>query len=121
MLVFANASGGAVSTDLFSISALGALLTLTLMEIVLGIDNVVFVAILVGKLPREKQKVGRTVGMTLALGLRLGLLLGISWVMGLTKTLIAIPESLRPEDWSHFTPVKDGLTGKDLIMLAGGL
>ena len=99
-----------------------ALLTLTLMEIVLGIDNVVFVAILVGKLPKEQQKLGRTIGMSLALVLRLGLLLGISWVMGLQEALFDVPEWLRPGGWSaHHTPPKTGLSGRDLILLAGGL
>ena len=107
--------------DLLSISGIVAFLTLIVMEIVLGIDNIVFVAILVGKVPREKQKFVRTVGMSLALFLRLGLLLGIKWVMGLTATFIGLPEFMRPDSWAGENPVKTGLTGKDLILLAGGI
>ena len=67
-----------------------ALVTLTAMEIVLGIDNVVFLAILVGRLPTGQQAVARRLGLTLALGLRIGLLLAISWIMGLTAPLFSV-------------------------------
>jgi len=117
--VAATASGQPEAAELFSVASLVAFLTLTLMEIVLGIDNVVFIAIIVDKLPKEQQAFGRNLGLFLALVLRLGLLLGISWIMGLTQVLIPFPEfikgpmSLKPEDL--------GLSGKDLILLAGGL
>ncbi len=84
-----------------------ALGTLTAMEIVLGIDNVVFIAILVGRLPETQQPVARRVGLGFALVARLGLLFAISWVMGLTRELFGI-----------FGP---GVAGRDLILLAGGL
>lgn len=84
-----------------------ALLTLTILEIVLGIDNIVFISILAGKLPPEKQKRARTVGLTLAMFMRIGLLLGITWVMRLTKSL--------------FTVMGHGVSGKDLILIGGGL
>jgi len=132
----------ASAPSLFTAASIGALVTLTLMEIVLGIDNIVFISILVSKLPKEQQKKGRMIGMGLALVLRLGLLMSISWVMGLTNEVIPVPENLRPSGWKNFhaqhaghghpappagTPIiekakdKLGLTGKDLILLAGGI
>ena len=84
-----------------------ALLTLTSLEIVLGIDNIVFIAILVGKLPPGQQASARRIGLLLAMGMRIALLLAISWVMGLTKPL--------------FTLLENGFTGRDLILLFGGL
>ena len=84
-----------------------SLLTLTLMEIVLGIDNIVFISILTAKLPQEQQPRARTIGLSLALFFRLGLLLAISWVMGLTQPLFEI--------------FGKGFSGRDLILLGGGL
>ena len=84
-----------------------SLLTLTLMEIVLGIDNIVFISILTGKLPPDQQPKARRLGLTLALVFRLALLLAISWVMGLTEPL--------------FELVGRGISGRDLILLLGGL
>ena len=82
-------------------------LTLTVLEIVLGIDNVVFISILAGKLPENQQEKARKLGLTLALVTRILLLLGISWIVGLTKPLFSI--------FGH--PV----AGKDLILGIGGL
>jgi predicted tellurium resistance membrane protein TerC len=84
-----------------------SLLTLSAMEIVLGIDNIVFLSLMVGKLPPRQQPAARTVGLVLALGMRLGLLLAISWVMGLTAPLFAV--------------VGKAFSGRDLILLGGGL
>lgn len=84
-----------------------ALLTLTAMEVVLGIDNIVFISILVGKLPAEKQNLARRLGLILALGMRILLLLSIKWVMGLTKPLLTVFEF--------------SLSGKSLILFGGGL
>lgn len=84
-----------------------ALLTLTAMEIVLGIDNIVFISILVSKLPQELQAKARTFGISLALLARLGLLFSISWVMGLTTPL--------------FSVFSKEITGRDLILVLGGL
>ena len=67
-----------------------SLLTLTAMEIVLGIDNVIFISILAGKLPPEQQPTARRLGLALALVLRLALLFAISWVMGLTAPLFDV-------------------------------
>jgi predicted tellurium resistance membrane protein TerC len=84
-----------------------SLATLSAMEIVLGIDNIVFLSILAGRLPREEQPRARRIGLALALGTRLLLLLAVTWVMGLTRELF----SLLGHGWS----------GRDLILLAGGL
>ncbi len=84
-----------------------SLLTLTAMEVVLGIDNIVFISILTGKLPLAQQPLARRLGLTLALILRLGLLLAISWVMGLTTPL--------------FSVLGKAFSGRDLILLLGGL
>lgn len=110
------ASGVTVDADVSILSGagIGALITLSLMEIVLGIDNVVFIAILVAKLPKEQQAMGRNIGMGLALILRLGLLFSISWIMKLTDPIITLPEFMHHE--SH-----TGMSGRDLILLAGGL
>jgi predicted tellurium resistance membrane protein TerC len=97
--------------SLASTEALTALVTLTFMEIVLGIDNVVFIAILVGKLPKEQQPSARKIGMALALICRLGLLFSITWVMKLTKPLFGI------DLWV----IHKSFSGRDLILLGGGL
>jgi predicted tellurium resistance membrane protein TerC len=94
---------------LLSVDALLGLATLTLMEIVLGIDNIVFIAILVAKLPAAQQPIARRLGLSLALGIRVLLLLTISWVMGLTKPLVTL------------TVVDLELSGRSLILLAGGV
>jgi len=84
-----------------------SLATLSAMEIVLGIDNIVFLTILAGRLPPDDQPGARRLGLALALGTRILLLLAISWVMGLTREL--------------FTFLGHGWSGRDLILLAGGL
>lgn len=84
-----------------------ALLTLTVLEIVLGIDNIVFVSILSGKLPREQQARARTLGLALAMGTRILLLLSLAWVMGLTDPI--------------FTVLEHTISGRDLILFFGGL
>jgi predicted tellurium resistance membrane protein TerC len=84
-----------------------ALLTLTSLEIVLGIDNIVFIAILVGKIPEEKRAFVRRLGIFLAMFLRIALLFALSWVMGLTKPVLAL--------LSH------PLSGRDIILVLGGL
>ena len=84
-----------------------AFATLTALEIVLGVDNVVFISILAGKLPVEQRERARRWGLGLAMLLRILLLLSISWVIGLTKPL--------------FTIVGQEISGRDLILLGGGL
>jgi predicted tellurium resistance membrane protein TerC len=93
--------------DFLTTENLTALVTLTGLEIILGIDNLVFLSILSGKLRSDQQKAARLLGLTLAMGGRVGLLLTISWVMGLTR------------DW--FTFMGRGISGRDLILLSGGL
>jgi predicted tellurium resistance membrane protein TerC len=92
-----------------SVDGLLGLATLTLMEIVLGIDNIVFIAILVGKLPASQQQLARRLGLTLALGIRILLLLTISWIMGLTKPLVTL------------AILELELSGRSLILLGGGI
>jgi predicted tellurium resistance membrane protein TerC len=81
--------------------------TLTALEIVLGIDNIIFLSILVGRLPAEQRPRGRTVGLALAMLMRIGLLLSITWVMGLSAAL--------------FTVVNHAVSGRDLVLFGGGL
>jgi predicted tellurium resistance membrane protein TerC len=84
-----------------------SLITLTAMETVLGIDNIIFIAILVGRLPRYQREKIRRLGITLALGIRVLLLLSISWIMSLTQPL--------------FDALGRSFSGRDLILLGGGL
>jgi predicted tellurium resistance membrane protein TerC len=92
---------------LFTAESWAALLTLTVLEIVLGIDNIVFISILAGKLPAEKRSRGRTIGLALAMGTRILLLLSLTWIMRLTKPLFTIG----PQE----------ISGRDMIMLLGGI
>ena len=84
-----------------------AFATLTVLELVLGIDNVIFISILAGKLPAEQQSKARYIGLTLALVMRVILLFSLTWVMGLTTPL--------------FTIFGYAISGRDLILLVGGL
>ena len=84
-----------------------AFATLTALEIVLGVDNVVFISILAGKLPTEQREHARRWGLGLAMLLRIALLLSVSWVIGLTEPL--------------FTVLGQEISGRDLILLGGGL
>ncbi|MBL8949473.1 MAG: TerC family protein [Myxococcaceae bacterium] len=96
------------------------LLTLTLMEVVLGIDNIIFISILVGGLPEEKRRTARYLGLALALVARLGLLFGIRFIMELTTPLFHWSSiGWVPEGWVESHHV-DSVTGKDLVLLAGG-
>lgn len=91
--------------------AWAALATLTALEIVLGIDNVVFISILAQRLPAHQQARARTIGLALALFGRVALLLAIGWVMGLTTTLFTLPV---------FSGEVAAVTGRDLILVLGG-
>jgi len=84
-----------------------ALLTLTVLEIVLGIDNIVFISVLTGRLPREQQPRARAIGLGAAMVMRIALLLTISWVIGLTQPL--------------FTVLGFEFSGRDLILVGGGV
>lgn len=97
------------------------LVTLTAMEVVLGIDNIIFLSILVAALPPERQKSARFVGLALALGARMALLLGIKWVMGLQAAIFHWSSlGWMPDGWvdSHHV---DAVTGRDLVLFFGGL
>ncbi len=84
-----------------------ALGTLTALEIVLGIDNIVFISILAGRLPEHQRSKGRTLGLALAMVTRILLLLSLTWVMGLTAPI--------------FTVIGKEISGRDIILLLGGL
>jgi len=87
--------------------AWAALATLTALEIVLGIDNIIFISILVGRLPAHQREKARIIGLGLAMGTRLLLLASLTWVMTLTTPL--------------FTALGQAISGRDLILLGGGL
>ena len=84
-----------------------ALVTLTALEIVLGIDNIIFISILAGKLPAEKQGQARTVGLGLAILTRIGLLFSLTWIMRLTEPI--------------FSVFANEISGRDIILISGGL
>lgn len=84
-----------------------AFITLTVLELVLGVDNIVFISILAGKLPPEQRKKARTVGLALAMFTRIALLFSLSWIIRLTAPL--------------FEVLGQEISGRDLILIAGGL
>ncbi len=86
---------------------LAALVTLTALEIVLGIDNIIFISILTGKLPRHRQAKARIVGLGFAMFSRIGLLFSLTWMMGLTAPLFSVPGT--------------EISGRDLILIVGGI
>ncbi len=95
--------------ELLTTENLIALLTLTALEIVLGIDNIIFLSILTGKLPAEDRARARRIGLMGAMLMRIGLLLALSWVMRLTTPLFTLPV------------LEKVISGRDLILLVGGL
>lgn len=108
---------------LFTWDSAVALLTLTALEIVLGIDNIVFIAILCGRLPEEMRAKARTTGLALALVTRILLLMTITWIIGLANTdLVTLP--LLTEDVIKdgvISTVHNSISGRDIIMIIGGL
>ncbi len=84
-----------------------AFFTLTALELVLGIDNIIFISILVDKLPKEKQELARRLGLFMAMFMRIGLLLLLSWIVGLTEPV--------------FSVLGFDISGRDLILISGGL
>ncbi len=84
-----------------------AFLTLTVLELVLGIDNIIFISVLVDRLPERERETARRIGLFLAMFMRVGLLLALSWIVGLTAPL--------------FTLLDSNISGRDLILLLGGL
>jgi len=123
-MLFASGVELGETVSLFSADALFALLTLTLMEIILGIDNIVFIAIITGRLPEEHRSFARKFGLALAMGMRIMLLLMIGWIMGLGGSLFEL------SDFAPTTAMADKLavdhevnevSTRDLILLFGGL
>ncbi|WP_374284187.1 TerC family protein [Novosphingobium sp.] len=101
-------------------SAWAALLTLIALEVVLGIDNLVFIAIISNKLPPHQQQVARRVGLGLAMGLRIALLLLIGWIVTLQAPLFDL--GLAGQPGPHGEPgFETAFSGRDLILIAGGL
>jgi len=81
--------------------------TLTALELVLGIDNIIFISILVDKLPREKRELARNIGLFMAMFMRIGLLLVLSWIVGLVEPMITV--------------LGHAISGRDTILILGGL
>jgi predicted tellurium resistance membrane protein TerC len=86
-----------------------ALATLTALEIVLGVDNIIFISILAGRLPKHQRDLARRLGLAFAMLTRIGLLLSLAWIMTLTTPLFEIPVFGKP------------IAGRDLILIGGGL
>lgn len=84
-----------------------SLLTLTVLEIVLGVDNIIFLAILAGRLPKAKQKLGRRLGLIAALGTRLALLASVAWIVSLSEPILIVGDF--------------GVSWRDIMLLVGGL
>nr|WP_255680738.1 TerC family protein [Azonexus sp. R2A61] len=84
-----------------------AFFTLTALELVLGIDNIIFISIIVDKLPKETREVARKLGLFLAMFMRIGLLVALSWIVGLTEPLLTV--------------FGYGFSGRDIILIGGGL
>jgi predicted tellurium resistance membrane protein TerC len=93
--------------DLLTTDAIIALITLTVLEVVLGVDNVIFISILAGKLPADQQDRARKVGLMAAMAMRIALLFSLAWIVRLTAPIVTILER--------------GISGRDLILLGGGL
>ena len=110
----------------YVMDAIAALLALTLMEIVLGIDNIIFITILTDRLPEEQQSTARRLGLLLAMGSRVALLFAINWVMNLTGTVFSLSllgisenwlQQVDPDHWEEIFHV----SWKDMILIGGGL
>lgn len=93
--------------EILTVGGLISFLSLTLMEVVLGIDNIIFISILTARLPAHQQEKGRLIGLALALIMRVGLLFAISWLIGLSEPL--------------FTVFDFSVTARDIILILGGL
>ena len=101
-------------------AAWAALLTLVVLEVVLGIDNLIFIAILSNKLPEHQQQTARRVGLILALVMRIGLLMLIGWLVTLQTPLFDLGLTGAPNDYGE-PSFETAFSGRDLILLAGGL
>jgi len=99
--------------QIFTTAALTSILTLTILEIVLGVDNIIFVSIISSKLPKNEQKKARRIGLIMAMAIRVSLLFVLGWILGLEKELFNLQDL--------GLPFEIGFSGKDIILLAGGL
>ena len=115
MLLASSQAVGEGIEHLFSVQALFALLTLTLLEIVLGVDNIIMISVMSKKLPAPQSDRARLLGLGLAMGVRVLLLLAISWLVGLTAPLFGVPAF-----WTGVEGDRFDVTGRDLILAAGG-
>lgn len=110
---------------LFTVASLVSLATLTVLEIVLGIDNIIFISIIAGQLPRKLQQKARAIGLSLALIMRVALLFSITWVVGMKGALFhvlsASPWFVINLDPSMMDAVLWSCSGRDLILLSGGI
>lgn len=91
-----------------------SLFTLTILEIILGIDNIIFITIIASKLPTDKRDKARNIGILMALGVRILLLMGITWIIGLTDPIFSLP-------FLEAVEIDPDFSGRDLILLGGGL
>lgn len=94
--------------DLLTVNGLISLLTLSVLEVVLGIDNIIFVSIIAGRLPKERQRSAWNIGLAVAMILRVGLLFSITWIMGMDKNPL-------------FEVFEHSVTVRDLVLFAGGV
>jgi predicted tellurium resistance membrane protein TerC len=101
--------------EMLTSEGLISLFTLTILEIILGIDNVIFISIVSSKLPVEIQAKARNIGIMMALFARIALLFGITWIIGLQEPIVSLPFL------SYLGMTDTDLSGRDLILLAGGL
>lgn len=99
--------------EIFTTAAITSIVTLTLLEIVLGVDNIIFISIISGKLPHAEQKKARNIGLVMAMFIRIGLLFVLGWILSLQKDLFNLQDLGIPIDM--------GMSGKDIILLVGGL
>lgn len=105
---------------LLTVDGLIGLFTLTLLELVLGIDNIVFISIIASRLPEKEQPKARNIGLLLAMFMRVGLLFGITWVIGLKEPFFTAGDFL-PDSFGSFIDLAHGFSGRDLILICGGL
>jgi predicted tellurium resistance membrane protein TerC len=99
--------------EIFTTAAITSIVTLTLLEIVLGVDNIIFISIISGKLPHAEQKKARNIGLVMAMFIRIGLLFVLGWILSLQKDLFNLQDLGIPIDM--------GMSGKDIILLVGGM
>lgn len=98
-----------------------ALVALTLMEIVLGIDNIVFISVVTSRLPEKEQPWARRIGLAAAMGTRILLLMTITWIMNLKHAAFTLEQIGIPTDWFAKNPEVNEISWKDLILVGGGL